>query len=214
MSDFLSNLIDRSFNQTDVIQPRLLSRFERSQPSEEPAVEQFLDLETEDRALQSPSVSMSSPHLSLKPNLLSQSPTANLLSLSPPQPVIREEVVTPNPPEQAAHPIVQQHFVEQVNGSKEAPATANPQPELPVLPKGIAPRQTSPVIQPQIVSLPESVTLSGFMTKPEPPTINITIGRVDVRAIASSSQPRPSVKAPTPNLSLDDYLNARRGSRS
>lgn len=215
MSDYLSNLIARSFNQREIIQPRLLSRFERPQQSGEPVVEQILELEREDRALQSPRVSLSSPRETLKANFLSQPPTSDLLPSSPTQPIARESVAPSTPTEQKFTPaqIVQQRFVEQVSVSKDAHATANPQSESPFLPKRIAPRQTPPVIQPQIVSLPESVTSSVPIAKTEPPTVNVTIGRVEVRAIAPSSPPRQSPKPPTPNLSLEDYLRSGNGGR-
>ena len=50
---------------------------------------------------------------------------------------------------------------------------------------------------------------------PEPaPTIKITIGRVDVRAIMPAAPaPRPAPARPSPALSLEDYLKQREGGR-
>jgi hypothetical protein len=47
---------------------------------------------------------------------------------------------------------------------------------------------------------------------PGPPTIRVTIGRVDVRAVMPAP-PVPVAKPvhPRPGLSLDDYLKQRRG---
>ena len=46
---------------------------------------------------------------------------------------------------------------------------------------------------------------------PAAPVIQVTIGRVEVRAVmAPPSPPRP---APRPRLSLDDYLRQSRGDR-
>lgn len=41
------------------------------------------------------------------------------------------------------------------------------------------------------------------------PTIRVTIGRIDVRAVFAPAQPKPRVVASSPALSLDDYLNSR-----
>jgi hypothetical protein len=53
------------------------------------------------------------------------------------------------------------------------------------------------------------------ITTPEPgPTIKITIGRVDVRAIMPAPPaPRPTLARPRPSLTLEDYLKQREGRR-
>jgi hypothetical protein len=45
------------------------------------------------------------------------------------------------------------------------------------------------------------------------PTINITIGRVDVRAVYPQPQPQPSRRSVPAPMPLDDYLKQRRGGR-
>jgi hypothetical protein len=59
---------------------------------------------------------------------------------------------------------------------------------------------------------PASVPSEGT-AMPEPaPTIKITIGRVDVRAIMPAAHvPRPAPTRPKPALSLEDYLKQRGG---
>lgn len=55
--------------------------------------------------------------------------------------------------------------------------------------------------------------------KPEAtPTIHVSIGRIEVRAVAPPAppappQPRPSPARPAPQMSLDDYLRAHNGGR-
>lgn len=69
-----------------------------------------------------------------------------------------------------------------------------------------------------IAALPPTLTPAETWTRPtpssEPPSIKVTIGQVDVRAVtppsAALSKPRPR---PRPALSLDDYLKQRSGGR-
>jgi hypothetical protein len=74
-----------------------------------------------------------------------------------------------------------------------------------------------PVVQPHVtlyreplVSIPSEVT-----AMPVPaPTIRITIGRVDVRAVVPATPAaRPAPARPSPALSLEDYLKQREGGR-
>lgn len=213
MSDYLSNLIDRSLNLTEVIQPLLPTRFEALQPSEESLVEQFLELEPEDR-LPSPRISLSSSSQSPQLSPQSQQLTAGSNPLHPALSIASDSVIPPSPPEQLTpKPIDQQHLVDQIDVLLEPSSSANPQSESHLISKSIGVYQRSTLIQPKIVSLPEPTASRVPIAQPEPPTIQVTIGRVEVRAIASASPPRQPAKSPTPNLSLEDYLN-RRGGRS
>ena len=74
-----------------------------------------------------------------------------------------------------------------------------------------------PVVQPHVTlsrEPPVSIPSEGT-AMPEPaPTIKITIGRVDVRAIMPAAPaPRPAPTRPSPALSLEDYLKQREGGR-
>lgn len=57
------------------------------------------------------------------------------------------------------------------------------------------------------VARPEPASAS-----PAPPTIHVTIGRIEVRATAASA-PLPRKPAPLPGMSLDEYLKMRNGGR-
>lgn len=217
MSDYLSNLIARNISQTGGIQPRLMSRFEPPLRLEEPFDEQFLELEPEDSAVASPKISPGSPRQSFNSSLQVQPSTVALNPLpSSSQPMGEEHGVPPlseRPP--LPHLMGQGLVMEQANISLEPSSAANPKVEIHSVSTEILPRQSSPIIRPQIVPLPESTALPAPIANPEPPTIQITIGRIDVRAIApSSSPPRQSPKPPTPNLSLQDYLRSGKGDRS
>ena len=52
---------------------------------------------------------------------------------------------------------------------------------------------------------------ASSQSPPAPPPIQVTIGRIDVRAVSSPSQPR-AVKPTAPKRSLNDYLKARQKS--
>jgi hypothetical protein len=43
------------------------------------------------------------------------------------------------------------------------------------------------------------------------PTIRVTIGRIEVRAVSPPEPPPRRTKQPTPKMSLDDYLRSRNG---
>jgi hypothetical protein len=213
MSDYLSNLIDRSFNLTAVIQPRLPTRFEPLQPSGEPQVEQFLEQEQEDR-VPPPRISLSSFSQSLQLSPYSQPLTAGLNPLPPTQSIAGDSVIPLSLSELASKPIDQQRFVGQMNVPAEPSATSHSRSESHLIPQGLGDHQRFTLIKPQIVSLPESIAASVPIAQPEPPTIQVTIGRVEVRAISTASPPRQPAKSPTPNLSLEDYLRSGNGGRS
>jgi hypothetical protein len=52
-----------------------------------------------------------------------------------------------------------------------------------------------------------------FTTAESEPVINVTIGRVDVRAVYPQPQPQASRRSVPAPMSLDDYLKQRRGGR-
>ena len=119
---------------------------------------------------------------------------------------------SPNPEltiQQIQQPWVQSQAVLAQPSASEPLMPKVPQPELASLPESRSLLPPRPVIQPQITALPEQPT-SPPSTKPtSPPTIQVTIGRIDVRAIAA---PTPSRRPSTPSpakLSLDEYLRSR-----
>jgi hypothetical protein len=45
------------------------------------------------------------------------------------------------------------------------------------------------------------------------PTIKVTIGRIEVRAVSPPQSPPQETARPAPKLSLDDYLKSLKGQR-
>lgn len=120
-----------------------------------------------------------------------------------PQPVLRTQ---PTPATARAEPVVQ-HHVDEV--SVEPPqrairstpvarpdrTAARPPQEQPLR------RQRPPVASPAVPPAPQP-----------PPTIHVTIGRIEVRATpARSVQQPPAPRPAVPKLGLDDYLRSRNG---
>jgi hypothetical protein len=78
---------------------------------------------------------------------------------------------------------------------------------------------SQPATQPHIITRPEHRGLSlenQPLSKPaevsSTPTIQVTIGRIEVRATSSSTRPRPQPqRSDRPVMSLDEYLNSRGG---
>lgn len=60
-----------------------------------------------------------------------------------------------------------------------------------------------------ISPVPARLDFSRPADKPEP-TIQVTIGRIEVRAVKQTAAKRPKPKGPAP-MSLDDYLKRRNG---
>lgn len=80
--------------------------------------------------------------------------------------------------------------------------------ETPVRPEAVPQTRPRKRIQAERTgTLPRSATLPS-----SPPTIRVTIGRIEVRAIsATPDAPRPASPRPGPALSLDEYLKQRGG---
>ena len=64
------------------------------------------------------------------------------------------------------------------------------------------------------IQMPGSSHPLSAPSKPVQPTIQVTIGRVEVRAVTPPAPPaKPPRPAPAPSLALDDYLKQRREGR-
>jgi len=50
-------------------------------------------------------------------------------------------------------------------------------------------------------------------SEPVPPIINVTIGRIEVRASVAPPAPMPRAEAPRPAISLEEYLQRRADGR-
>jgi hypothetical protein len=61
---------------------------------------------------------------------------------------------------------------------------------------------------------PPQVVIAPSTTNAEQPSVHVTIGRVEVRAVTGSERPAAAAARPaTPRLTLDDYLRERSGGR-
>ena len=109
-----------------------------------------------------------------------------------------------------------------------AVSAAKPQPVSPTpLASAIAPTPTSglrsqsqisylkspiprPAAAPAVVARPTPAPAPTAAAAPAPPVVQITIGRVELRAIVTPASPR-AVPPPAPKLGLDEYLRQRTG---
>ena len=76
----------------------------------------------------------------------------------------------------------------------------------------VYPNQVNGFEQPQITRHVHSSTSLEQQTAAKP-TIQITIGRIDVRAITQSTPASQRVAKPAPKISLDDYLRSSTGGK-
>ena len=67
-----------------------------------------------------------------------------------------------------------------------------------------------PAARPAIATRPTPATPQTAPAAPAPPVVQITIGRVELRAIVTPASPR-AVPPPAPKLGLDEYLRQRTG---
>ena len=94
-----------------------------------------------------------------------------------------------------------------------APPELPPHEIAPPLPAPPAVTTTTVVVQPAIQPAPpvERLVAPAPGPAPEPPTVHVTIGRIEVRAIPptapAAAQPRPG----PPVMSLEEYLGRRLG---
>jgi len=232
MSDYLNNLVAKSLNLTAVIQPRLASLFEPPSVVGGPVSgHSSANLET------APGEQRSGETLAEQfPTQLVPNPAQMIVTHTPPpSPHRNTPVLVPRtagyendaPPsrntgEQESQSILVQNIrriVDEQSALLAVPRSQNLRhPEsVPIQARQsltpvrvITPRHGTPRIESAAPASPEATATQG-----QTPTIRITIGRVDVRAIMPASPaPRPTPTRPGPALSLADYLKQReRGSR-
>jgi hypothetical protein len=94
-------------------------------------------------------------------------------------------------------------------GVQPAPATVVPQVQpLPPAPIIVKPR----LVPAPPAPAPPSAAIQPAPALPEPaPIIQVTIGRIEVRATPPSAQPARAARAGGPAMSLDEYLRTRNG---
>lgn len=112
----------------------------------------------------------------------------------------------------ALEPVLERSVIERVSLRDEAQEPAPPRPVSVLVQEKSPSRQASVVAQPQVTPYREPAA-SAFVepaVTPEPtPSVQVTIGRVEVRA---TPPPTPSPKARRPKppvMSLDEYLRQR-----
>jgi hypothetical protein len=88
-----------------------------------------------------------------------------------------------------------------------------PKPEPKLKPSDAHPissvKTITPEIQPYVE--PPSIAQPAAEKSPEvPPTVHVTIGRIEVRATPSSTPPSPKKRSPSPVMTLDEYLQSQK----
>ncbi|RCJ29421.1 hypothetical protein A6770_22075 [Nostoc minutum NIES-26] len=271
MSDFLSNLVAKSFNLTTVVQPRTISLFEPVTMTPETELESLFDgdiapqmsnlpLSTSAAPVSRTSLSTSQvevsnggnalpattnpfinqsisnsqttslssqSHADLSPVTATSNPSSHHTTAPPPlahpampdsQPSLESPTHTIDAAEilliseQTTHNLVATINPETVPLSSVSPVTATSPLPIP------APKNPSRIlVQPQInqklaVDLPQTSQQSQT-TQPPLPTIQVTIGRIEVRATPPAPTPVPTAKSRphTPAMGLAEYLRQRSG---
>jgi hypothetical protein len=140
--------------------------------------------------------------------------------------LVEREVEQPRPPVQPA-PRVQENAavplapapasVRRMDRSDGGPlreeAGSRPPQFSPVVPPPARPVVVTPLIQPAARRAPAPRPLPAIVQRERssPPTIQVTIGRIEVRASSAPAVPSRAARPSGPKLDLDDYLKARSG---
>ena len=135
---------------------------------------------------------------------------------APPQPPYAERETVPPSPERDN--VRKRHLVAELNPTPEAietPAAYNPQATSPAHVPFVEPQPTprlTPLAEPtRRPVLQPSERHQAF--HPGPPTVSVSIGRIEVRAEITSPPPAPRVQRPRPSaVSLDQFLKQVGGS--
>jgi hypothetical protein len=209
MSDFLSNLISRSFATQPAIRPRLPSLFESA------AAENFSEIQSVSPMT---TAAQTLPTVSTAPNLFSreessaEKPIANVSVRSHIEPkpsfnnepaAILQPPITPSP-RTNDKPFIEPEPKKIVVSATSGHDRKNQAPT--------AKTQLYQEFSERAAFKPERQnSFSQIEPRPPAPTIHVTIGRVEVRAIQSAAPGPKSAKPAPPKLSLDDYLQKRDG---
>lgn len=127
-------------------------------------------------------------------------------------------VASPLPP--SAQPVVVPTIQRDRDPTREATASPRDLPRQreveatsakPIQPT--APPALLPVMRPPlpVVRSMRSMPVVGREPAPPAPTIQVTIGRIEVRATPPTAAPARAARPATPKLSLEDYLRSRSG---
>ena len=232
MSNFLNNLVARTLNLAPVVQPWIRSRFEPVTPIPDQSVEVETPVQPpvtttkifETRVIEpKPVVEREQPHIDVQ-NVINtirnthveskheivQHPVVekiherthtetriNTEKSTDSRLEIRENRILEAPPSEVEkNPLNQRlHEPEPLTLTKEV-TVPTPQPIVPRVVTRVEPAPIAPIVQ-------------RFETRVEPTeTINVTIGRVDVRAVFSAQASKAPVRTSSTSA-LDDYLKQR-----
>jgi len=237
MSNFLNNLVARTLALAPVVQPRLQSRFEPLSAMTPAAPDQSVEVETppeprvtttkivepdpkpivvappqhtdvqqvintirnthveSHEVVQIPIVEKVREQTHTETRIHTEKNTNSRLEIRENQ--ILERAPRPEPPQQNP-PNPRLDMVEPAAAVKEAPVPV-PQPIVPRVITRVEPAPVAPAPRFEVPAVIQSEPTE---------TINVTIGRVDVRAVFSSQAPKAPARHATAN-SLDDYLKQR-----
>jgi hypothetical protein len=196
MSDFLSNLVIRSFTDAPVIQPRVPSLFEPA------AVECFDEMQSSAPVVE---VRETIAHANA-PGSVSKSWPDSEAGITKPVTEVSDASDTlpegyqpkPDMRAQQSTPVKITVPLNAFRDWEKDPDNKKPVPEVFSEPPPVGPPRRKDF-------LPLEHRFSSA------PIIRVTIGRVEVRAVQQSEQPRPTQREkPQPGLTLEEYLLQRR----
>ena len=218
MSDYLNNIVARTLNLADAVQPRLPQLFE--QPTA------FVPVETVQDAAFSEAESLQTSNVPVRPTLLDPIEAANrfdkIVEAPVPSSVLGFETLRAQPEEKSN--------AATVNSKPGSPtATESHVQDTPLIQSESSNARSRSAVEQQTtlaVRKPERTTTAGRLqnisaeprmresqnqrSEVQSPTIKITIGRVDVRAIMPTAPPAPIPSTrPKGALSLENYLKQR-----
>ncbi len=233
MSNFLNNLVARTLNLAPVVQPRITSRFEPSTapPDQSVEVEAPPPAEphvTTTKVIES-RITEPAPPVVVVPPQIERERVINTIRNTH---VESKHEVVQVPVVEKIHERV--HTETRINTEKStdsrleirenriiepAPAPKAPDPFHPRLKTVVEPapvtitKEVPQLIVPRVIEPAPVAPVQRLEILPAPQvepteTINVTIGRVDVRAVFSAQAPKAPVRASSTN-SLDDYLKQR-----
>ncbi len=228
MADFLSRLSERTLSLSEVTRPRVAPLFAAGQDLAADEDEQNVrldedepeapDLRVTPRQATRVSVTLADDYSS---SLISEPPA----QASPDRPEAQTQSDGPQPATAAApsprilRPRVPPSEMRQPQAESEAEGPASVPPGLVARRQDFATsndaRRSSDLVQTPVRPLamaPESLAdTRGMPAAPAlQPTVRVTIGRIDVRAVFPTTEAPPPAVEPAPSLSLADYLKQRR----
>jgi hypothetical protein len=238
MSDFLGNLVARNLNRAAVLLPRLPSLYE---PTLEAGGDAGIAVDEQvwidPPSQQRPSPAGGPPRVEPPPHAaaprIAPAPLSSSPSPSPDRPLDRAAPVPftePRHPEAVSTPRDGVPPPRPMRADVPAPAPPAPPAGEPAPPRPLRqvedgapvparrgdPVRTEPETRP--MSPPRLVPTEREPPRPEPdaepaPTIQVSIGRIEVRAVLAPAPRSPRVAPAAPRLSLEEYLRARNGDR-